>query len=128
MQKEVTTNLTLAIANLELKQLEVIEKLSEVHDDYIIRCITCPDSLEFLAVNGDWERVTGFNEQACVGMSFNDFIPDNQYAPRNTIIEDDFLSYNCDLITKSGDVVNVDWKTKHFPDIDAAVSIGRVKK
>ncbi len=122
------TNLELTIAKLELKQLEVIDKLSERHDDYVIRCITCPDSLEFIAVNGDWEMVTGFKEGACIGMLFSDFIPENQGTPRSTFIEDKFISYNCDLITKDGSVVNVDWKTKHFPDIDAAVSIGRVKK
>ena len=128
MQKEITSNLTLTIAKLELKQLEVIDKLSEKYNDNVIRCITNPDTLELIAVNGDWEKVTGFKDKACIGMCFNDFIPENQYAPRNTTIEEDFVSYNCDMITKSGVPVNVNWKTKHFPELNAAVSIGRVKK
>lgn len=129
MQKEITSNLTLTIAKLELKQLEVIDKLSEKHNDNVIRCITNPDTLELIAVNGDWERVTGFKDKACVGMCFTDFIPEDQSHVTNTSIdENDFLSYNSNMITKSGVPVNVNWKTKHFPELNAAVSIGRVKK
>ena len=126
MQKGITTNLTLAIANLELKQLEVIDKLSERHDDYVIRCITCPDTSKVLAVNGDWEKVTGFNERSCIGLDINDFVSRRQLAP--PIPDGEFENYSCDMITKDGSLVNVNWKTKHFPDIDASVSIGRVKK
>jgi len=127
MQEEITTSLKMTIAKLELKQLEVIDKLSEKHNDSIIRCITCPESDEFLAVNGDWEHVTGFKEDICIGMNFNDFIPDYT-ASEPKEHEDGFEWYNSQLITKTGESVNVDWKMKHFPDINAIVSIGRVTK
>ena len=128
MQEVVTTNLTLAMAKIELKQLEVIDKLSERHDDFVIRCITCPLTSKFLAVNGDWEKVTGFKETLCVGMSFKEFIPDYDDLPSSLRFTNGFVSYSSDLITKDGSVVEVDWKTKHFEDIDASVTIGRVKR
>lgn len=125
MQEEVTS-LKMTIAQLELKQLEVIDKLSEKHDDYVIRCITCPETSKVLAVNGDWERVTGFKESSCVGIDINKFITRRQLS--TPIPDGEFENYNCDIIIKDGSSVTVHWKTKHFSNIDATVSIGRVRK
>lgn len=131
MQKEITSSLKMIIAKLELKQLEFIDKLSLIHNDYVIRCITCPDTNEFLAVNGDWERVTDFKEKDCVGKKWGDFISKppmnivNSDDDKNT---DDFDSFVCDVVKKDGTRSSVNWKSKFFPEINAVVSIGRAKK
>ena len=120
------SNLQLTIAKLELKHLEMIDKLSEKNNDKVIRCITSPDTCKFLAVNGDWEKVTGFKEEACIGLNFEGFVPDY----KKSIItknEDGFISYTCELATSTG-FISVDWKTKNFPEINATVSIGRLTK
>ena len=44
------TSLQLTVAKLELKQLEMIEKLSEKHNDYIIRIIQSSVTDKFVAV------------------------------------------------------------------------------
>lgn len=131
MQKEITSNLKMTIAKLELKQLEFIDKLSLIHNDYVIRCITCPDTNEFLAVNGDWEKVTNFKEKDCVGKKWGDFIS----APivktiNSTDIADncEFDSFVCDVTKKDGTSTSVNWKSKFFPEINAVVAIGRAKK
>jgi len=134
MQKEITkTNLELTIARLELKQLEVIDKLSRPNNDYIIRCITCPDSDKFIAVNGDWKKVVGFEESDCIGKSIFDFIaPYDLERAREESAKlkqsEEFDSFVCDMVDKDGCAVNIDWKAKYFPHINSTVSIGRVKK
>ena len=133
MEKELTSNLKLTIAKLELKQLECIDKLSQRDNDYIIRCITCPDTNELLAVNGDWEAVTNHKESDCVGKPVADFIPDYEFKRYKSKTGDlmnllGFDSFVCDIMNKDGYPVSVNWKEKYFPDINATVSIGRVKK
>ena len=129
---EVINNLQFIIAKLELKQLEVIDRLSQRHNDYVIRCITTPDGY-FLSVNGDWENISGFNEEFCIGKHITDFIPDYDVKKATDtsriIIEDyGFDGFTCNLTTLKGHDISVDWKTKHFPQINAIVTIGRVKK
>ena len=65
-----TTALQLTIAKLELKQLEMVDRLSEKHNDYVIRFIESSITDKFVAVNGDWELVTGFSEQHCTGLGW----------------------------------------------------------
>lgn len=134
MQKEVISSVNLTIAKLELKQLELIDKLSRKKtDEHIIRCVTCPDTNKFIAVNGDWEKVIGINEYDCIGKSIFDFMPDYEkdraeVQARNLLDSTEFDSFVCDLIDDNGACVSVDWKAKYFPKINATVSIGRVKK
>lgn len=133
MQKELTSSLKMTIAKLELKQLEFIDKLSKRKNDYVIRCITCPETNKLLAVNGDWEIVTNHLEGDCVGKSMYDFIPEYelQRAKRQSITlkhTKEFDSFVCDIMDKDGCAVSVNWKSKYFPELDATVSIGRVKK
>lgn len=124
--------LELTIAKLELKQLEVIDKLSEKHDDYVIRCVIDPITSKFLEINGDWEKVTGFSERSSLGKPWTDFIVgENDLIIENTkhLIYSDskFSKYECNIATRFGSVL-VKWKTMYHPEINSIVSIGRVKK
>ena len=127
------SNLELTIAKLELKQLEVIDKISKSSNDYIIRCITCPETNEFLAVNGDWKKVVGWEESDCIGKTIFDFMAPYELdrAKLESIklkTSSTFDSFICDIMNKNGDPVRVDWKAKFHPEINATVSIGRVKR
>ena len=128
------SSLELTIAKLELKQLEVIDKLSiRPNSEYIIRCITSPDSNEFIAVNGDWKKVVGWEESDCVGKTLYDFMPAYEIArakieSTKLLLTSEFESFICDLMDKDGCAVSIDWRAKYFPDINATVSIGRVTK
>ena len=127
------SNLELTIAKLELKQLEVIDKISKSSNDYIIRCITCPETNKFLAVNGDWEKVVGWGEDECIGKTISDFMApyelDRAKLEANNLKSiSSFDSFVCDMMNKNGLPVSVDWKAKFFPSLNATVSIGRVKK
>jgi len=131
MQKELTSKLKLTIAKLELKQLEFIDKISVRHNDYVIRCITCPDTNEFLAVNGDWETVTNFKEKDCIGRKWTEFIPKSEDVLAEIFRSIDgggFESYICDILKKDGSTTSVNWKSKFFPEINAIVTIGRAQK
>lgn len=133
MQKELTSNLKMTIAKLELKQLEFIDKLSSRKNHYVIRCITCPDTNEFLAINGDWERVTNHSEEDCLGKTVYDFMPEYElkrakHQSNNLKHNREFDSFVCDIVNKDGDYISVDWKSKYFPEINATISIGRVEK
>ena len=70
-----TNQLQLTIAKLELKQLEMIDKLSEKHNDYVIRLIQSSVTDKFVAVNGDWELVTGYKESYCLNKGWEDILP-----------------------------------------------------
>lgn len=135
MQKEISNNLQLTIAKLELKQLEFIDKVSKRNNkDYIIRCITDPIERRFIAVNGDWEKVTGYDESFCIGKEWSEFIPDesveNVISDTKGMIDEDgeFDSFVCDVITITGKPIKVTWKAKFYPEINSVVAIGRVKK
>lgn len=133
MQKELISNLNLVIAKLELKQLEIVNKLSvKSSDDYLIRCIICPETSDFIAVNGDWGRVIGIEEYDCVGKSLFDFISvrDIKRARKqfNLLLDkNEFDSFVCDMIDINGNNITVDWKAKYSPKINGIISIGRVK-
>jgi len=134
MQKEITNNLQLTIAKLELKQLEFIDKVSKKHNDYVIRCITDPIKKTFIAVNGDWKKVTGYGEDFCVGKEWSEFIPDEHaevvISEASSILDEEggFDSFVCDIVSVTGELISVDWKAKFYPEINSVVSIGRVKK
>ena len=143
MQETIKTNLQLTIAKLELKQLELIDKLSinNNDNDYIIHCITSPITNRIISVNGDWESVIGESEVDSVGRSIFNYAPEyevNDIMSRqsdrlvvNQVFnnkEYEFESFFCDVITTDGTVKSVSWKSKYFPELNATVSIGRVKK
>jgi PAS domain S-box-containing protein len=126
------TALKLTIAKLELKQLELIDRLSQKHDDYVIRFIESTITDKFVTVNGDWSLVTGFSEEYCTGLGWENIIPN--YDLNNVLNQVDkikkndseFDSFTSDLIKKDGKVIKVTWKGKYFPEINGLVFIGRV--
>ena len=89
--------LQLTVAKLELKQLELVEKLSERHNDYVIRLIQSSITDKFIAVNGDWELLTGIMESNCIGKGWENIIPKNEVQSVikhiNTIKKDRAMCY-----------------------------------
>ena len=127
------TSLQLTVAKLELKQLEMIEKLSEKHNDYIIRIIQSSVTDKFVAVNGDWELVTGLKELDCVGKGWENIIPVPEVPKVFKYISDikkhnNFDCFTTNLIIRDKKFVSVNWKGKYFPEINGLVFIGRVKR
>ncbi len=126
--------LQLTIAKLELKQLEVIDKMSRRHNDYVIRIIMSTITNKFVAVNGDWELVTDLKESSCVGKSWEDVSPKNDINKIKSRIEliksdkNDFKSFESRIIKKDGGILDVDWIGKYFPEINGLVLIGRVSR
>ena len=128
MQKEIMSSLQLTVAKLELKQLEVVDKLSTKTDtEYVVRCIIDPLTTKIMDVNGDWEIVTGYNEGSCVGENWLNFI-EKERGEVEHFIEmalssvNEFVEYKTKLLTVDG-MVDVRWKARYFPDIDAMISI-----
>jgi len=127
-----TTALQLTIAKLELKQLEMVDRLSEKHNDYVIRLIESSITDKFVAVNGDWELVTGFNESYCTELGWEKIVPKKDLNSVLKNVEDikkgkeNFNTFKSDLIKKDGKLVNVIWKGKYFPEINGLIFIGRV--
>jgi len=128
------SQLQLTVAKLELKQLELVEKLSERHNDYVIRLIQSTTTNKFIAVNGDWELLTGILESNCVGLDWTDIVPKKElksvmnhveYMKKNGEYFDGFKST---LYKKDGDLISVSWKGKYFPEINGLVFIGRVTR
>ncbi len=124
--------LQLTVAKLELKQLELIDKLSKKHNDYVIRVIMSTITDKFVAVNGDWELVTGLKESYCMNKSWQDIAPKNEI---NGIINNidlikknksDFETFKSNIIKKDNSLLSVNWKGKYFPEINGLVLIGRV--
>jgi hypothetical protein len=127
------TSLQLTVAKLELKQMEVIEKLSEKHNDYVIRVIQSSVTDKFVMLNGDWELITGFKEIDCVGMGWEKIIPMPEVPKVFKHISDikkhdNFDCFTTKLIIRDKKVVSVNWKGKYFPEINGLVFIGRVKR
>lgn len=127
------TSLQLTVAKLELKQMEVIEKLSEKHNDYVIRIIQSSITDKFVIVNGDWELITGLKEIDCVGKGWEDIIPMSEVSRIFKHISDikkhdNFDCFRTSLIIKDKKFISVNWKGKYFPEINGLVFIGRVKR
>ena len=128
------TALQLTIAKLELKQLEMVDRLSEKHNDYVIRFIESSVTDKFVAVNGDWELVTGFSEKHCTGLGWENIVPkydlNNVLNHVDKIKKDDngFDSFTSELIKKDGKSIKVTWKGKYFPEINGLIFIGRVNR
>jgi hypothetical protein len=126
--------LQLTVAKLELKQLELVEKLSERHNDYVIRLIQSSITDKFIAVNGDWELLTGIMETNCIGKGWENIIPKNEVQSVikhiNTIKKDTqyFDGFSSTLYKRDGDLISVSWKGKYFPEINGLVFIGRVTR
>ena len=126
--------LQLTVAKLELKQLELVEKLSERHNDYVIRLIQSSITDKFIAVNGDWELLTGIMESNCIGKGWENIIPKNEVQSVikhiNTIKKDTqyFDGFTSTLYKRDGDLISVSWKGKYFPEINGLVFIGRVTR
>jgi hypothetical protein len=128
-----TNQLQLTIAKLELKQLEMIDKLSERHNDYVIRLIQSSITDKFVAVNGDWELITGFRESYCLDKGWEDLLPEPELGNMLKQIDlsktsDYFDGFKSNLLMRGGKVVNVYWKCKYFPEINGLIFIGRVKR
>lgn len=128
-----TNQLQLTIAKLELKQLEMIDKLSEKHNDYVIRLIQSSVTDKFVAVNGDWELVTGYKESYCLNKGWEDILPVSYLNDMTNHIDlikkiDNFDGFKSNIISKSGGLINVYWKCKYFPEINGLIFIGRVKR
>lgn len=128
------TQLQLTVAKLELKQLELVEKLSEKHNDYVIRLIQSSTTDKFIAVNGDWEMLTGILESNCVGNDWCDIVPKNEISTVNKHVDlikkggEYFDGFKSTLYKKDGGLISVNWKGKYFPEINGLVFIGRVSR
>lgn len=122
------------IAKLKLKELEIVDRLSDAHNDYVIRCITDPITHRYIAVNGSWDILTGYNSSECVGKLWKDFIPTSElskvFCETQELIKDSngFNTYKCNFIKRDGSTIYVNWKSKYYKEINAVVSIGRVPK
>ena len=126
--------LQLTVAKLELKQLELVEKLSERHNDYVIRLIQSSVTDKFIAVNGDWEILTGIMESSCVGKGWENIVPKNELLSVIKHVDfikkggDYFDGFKSTLYKKDGKLISVTWKGKYFPEINGLVFIGRVSR
>ena len=126
--------LQLTVAKLELKQLEMVEKLSERHNDYVIRLIQSSTNNKFIAVNGDWELLTGIMESSCVGKTWENIVPKNEILSVIKHVEsikmgsEYFDGFKSTLYKKDGNLISVSWKGKYFPEINGLVFIGRVTR
>lgn len=125
--------LQLTIAKLELKQLEMIDRLSEKHNDYVIRLVQSTKDNNFLSVNGDWELISQYKEEDFIGKSWDSILNNNDVASVKKHVDDikkmkTFYPFNCNIKVKNNRLVNVDWKGKYFPEIDSVIYIGRVKR
>lgn len=129
-----TNALQLTIAKLELKQLEMVDRLSEKHNDYVIRFIESSITDKFVAVNGDWELVTGFSEKDSIGFGWENIVPKSELKQVLNHVDGikkndgEFDSFTSELIKKDGKNVKVIWKGKYFPEINGLVFIGRVNR
>jgi PAS domain S-box-containing protein len=128
-----TNPLQLTIAKLELKQLEMIDKLSEKHSDYVIRLIQSSITDKFIMVNGDWELITGFKESYCSDKGWEDLLPQSDLKKMLKQIDltksnSELNSFKTNLLMKSGKTITVNWKCKYFPEINGLIFIGRVKR
>jgi|GEM_PF-5257300 len=125
-------NLRKTLAKLRLKELEMIDRLSDGNGKfYVIRCEIDPNTLQFKAVNGDWERVTGFTESQCVGKEWPKFLQEEDRDKALKISEkarssNEFESSEYDLIKSSGEIVHVRWKSKYYATIGSILSIGKI--
>ena len=127
------TQLQLTVAKLELKQLELIDKLSEKHNDYVIRIVQSSITDKFVAVNGDWELITGFKECDFVSRGWEDLIvnkdKDNVFKKIELIKKTkDFQTFNTTIEISNNKLMVVNWKGKYFSEINGLVFIGRVKR
>jgi PAS domain S-box-containing protein len=122
------------IANLKLKELEIVEKLSSnlPHNSKMLRTIVSPNQHNFIAVNGDWEEILGYNEDDCRGKKINFILPQYEFERTNNFIDklkdvkNGFSIYKCDIQTKSGEMLKVIWKLKYYSDLNIIVSVGRL--
>jgi hypothetical protein len=126
--------LQLTVAKLELKQLELVEKLSERHNDYVIRLIQSSTTDKFIAVNGDWELLTGIMEYSCVDKGWENIVPKHELTSVMNHIDSIkkggqyFDGFKSTLYKKDGGLISVSWKGKYFPEIKGLVFIGRVTR
>jgi PAS domain S-box-containing protein len=136
MQQTITkkSNLTGIIAKLKLKELEIIDRLSTRHEDYVLRCIINPKTSTFSAVNGDWEKVTGYREQACINRNWLDFIPKHEKKDILAKVKvifghaQEFTEFWCNILDVNGRILPVCWSAKYYPELNAIVSIGKIEK
>lgn len=128
------TLLHLTVAKLELKQMEMLDKISKKNDDYTIRIIASTITDKFVIVNGDWDYVTGIKNDCCVGGSWDDIVPSDEVYEVVKNVDDIKCGrkgsgeFTCKVISKNKETINVKWKGKYFPEINAIIFIGKVPK
>jgi hypothetical protein len=128
-----TTPLHLTVAKLELKQLEMLDKIRKNNDEYIIRLITSTVTDKFVTLNGDWGLVTGRDEECCVDGGWENIVPEYE-LPKIHDFVDEIKSGNaqnelsCKLKSYNNKTIDVLWRGKYFPEINGIIFIGKVKK
>jgi PAS domain S-box-containing protein len=128
------TRLSRIVGNLKLKELEIVEKLSNniSNESKMLRSLVSPNKHNFIAVNGDWEEILGYTEEECRGNNFCMILPPHEVDRTNLFIDklqsvkDGFSEYKCDIITKSGKILKTIWKSKYYSDINTVISLGRI--
>jgi hypothetical protein len=128
-----TTPLHLTVAKLELKQLEMLDKISKKNDEYVIRLIASTITDKFVTVNGDWDLVTGRDEECCIDGGWENIVPEEE-LPRIYKFVDELKcgggkdGLNCSLKSYNNKTIDVFWVGKYFPEINGVIFIGKVKK
>lgn len=128
-----TTPLHLTVAKLELKQLEMLDKISRKQDEYTIRLIASTITDKFVTVNGDWFKITGRDEDCCIDGSWDSIVPNNE-IPKVIKFVDEIKSgkqtnnFKCKIKGKGNSLIDVNWKGKYFPEINGIIFIGTIKK
>jgi hypothetical protein len=124
--------LQLTVAKLELKHMELVDKLTNFKNNYIIRLITSTVSDKIVLLNGDWVNLTGFSEDVSSGLEWDDIVPDYELGKVMSCIDDVKKglknTFVCDIITSHGKTINVKWYGKYLSDINSLVFIGEVGK
>lgn len=122
------------IANLKLKELEIVEKISNnlCHNSKILRTLISPNNHNFIAVNGDWEEVLGYSESDCRGNDWSMIMPEYEISRGIRLINkvkkfpSIFFEYKLDILTKGGKILKSVWRTKYYTDLNMVISIGTI--
>jgi hypothetical protein len=128
-----TTPLHLTVAKLELKQLEMLDKISKKNDEYIIRLIASTITDKFVTVNGDWDLVTGRDEKCCIDGGWENIVPKEELQKIYNFVDmvrcgDVKTELSSKLKSYNNKTIDVIWRGKYFPEINGIIFIGKVKK
>jgi hypothetical protein len=128
-----TTPLHLTVAKLELKQLEMLDKITKNNNECTIRLIASTITDKFVTVNGDWGLVTGRDEQCCIDGGWENIVPEYELPKIYDFVDEIKSGYtqkelSCKLKSYNNKTIDVLWKGKYFPEINGIIFIGKVKK